>query len=114
MQLFRKVFFAFVLVFLTVNCIFSQVSADLNDEFYEDAVQWEIAGKIQKLPIVRPYPLTLIKDILLKVMECDDVPAAEKAAFYFRQFFSDGIVRVGAEANGTLATKLNPNTLVFA
>ena len=104
MQLFRKVFFAFVLVFLTVNCIFSQVSADLNDEFYEDAVQWEISGKIQKLPIVRPYPLTLIKDILLKVMECDDAPAAEKAAFYFRQFFNDGVVRVGSEANGTIAT----------
>ena len=104
MKLFRNGVLAFVFVFLTINCIFSQVGADLNDEFYEDAVQWEISGKIQKLPMLRPYPLSLIKDILLKVMQSDDVFAAEKAAYYFRQFFDDGIVRIGAEANGTIAT----------
>ena len=103
MRTFKNGVFAFIFLFLTVNCIFSQIAADVNNEFYEDVVQWEISGKTQKLPLVRPYPLSLIKDILLKVMKSDDVSAADKASFYYRQFFGDGILRVGAETNGILA-----------
>ncbi len=99
----RKSFFAVILLLLSVSFIFAQVGADVNDDFYEDAVQWEISGKIRKLPMVRPYPISLIKDILIQVMSCEDHFAAEKAAYYYRQFFADGIVRVGADASGIIA-----------
>ena len=95
-KLFKQVLFYLVFIFITLNCVFSQISSDINDELYEDIVQWEISGKIQKLPIVRPYPLSLIKDILLKVMECDDEIAASQAAYHYRRYFSDGVIRFGS------------------
>ncbi len=102
MKVFRNGVLAFVFLFLTINCAFPQIATEINDDLYEDMVQWEISGKIQKLPMIRPYPLSLIKDVLLKVMECDDAFAAEKASYYYRQLFGDGTLRVGAASNGIM------------
>ncbi|MCR4939437.1 MAG: hypothetical protein K5930_04925 [Treponemataceae bacterium] len=107
----KKSLLFLILFFIFVNYAFTQVGANVNDEFYEDVVQWEIAGRIQKLPMIRPYPLALIKDVLLKVMECDDEYAAEKATLYYRQFFEDSIFRVGVDSNAVLAIEEEKDNL---
>ena len=49
--------------------IFSQVSIDPNDEFYALAQGWELKGLTDSaLPLLRPYPLTVIKKILNAVI----------------------------------------------
>lgn len=99
----KKVFLFIIFFSLLTSSLFSQASVDVNDAFYEDAVQWEISGKVQRLPMVRPYPIPLVKDILLKVMKSDDEFSAKRASYYYRQFFGNGIVRFGADSKAVFA-----------
>ena len=60
---------AFLSVFFACFSFASaQVSVDPNDEFYREAQGWELRGLTKPLPLLRPYPLNVIKDILNSVI----------------------------------------------
>lgn len=74
-----KKFFIFILsLFITFEA-FSQMSVNPQHDFYSYAQGWYLKGYIEKLPPLRPYPVSKIKEILTSVLEktedegvCDD------------------------------------------
>ncbi len=86
--------------------VFSQVSTDPTDEFYDLVERWEIQGIIMEQPPLRPYPLQLVQNILSEVIEGDNEIEAEIAEEYYERAFkrpykvnvlADGSVRFGTE-----------------
>lgn len=59
----------------------SQVISDPNDPIYGFLEQWEDRGLIQNLPLLRPYPPQLVRELLTEVVELgnrvDQMRAAE-------------------------------------
>ncbi|MFW6234868.1 MAG: hypothetical protein ACOC4I_05810, partial [Spirochaetota bacterium] len=49
--------------------VYSQVISDPNDPLYGLLEQWEDRGIIQNLPLLRPYPPQLVRDLLSQVAE---------------------------------------------
>jgi len=82
----KKFFTALFLLMLSLN-VFSQVSVDPTDRFYKEAQGWELKGYIKNLPQIRPYPSSLIKDILTAVIDCGVKKDAEIALYEYNRIF---------------------------
>lgn len=67
---------------------FSQVSADINDSFYKEAQSWELRGLTSPLPLLRPYPLSVIERVLNDVAENGNQKDAELAQSEYERIFS--------------------------
>ncbi|MCL2479886.1 MAG: hypothetical protein FWF22_10310, partial [Treponema sp.] len=75
-------FFLAAAVFLN-----AQTVHDPNSELYGDIERWSVQGYINGfLPVVRPYPLPLIDQILDQVISSGDVQAQDKAKQYKAEF----------------------------
>ncbi|MDR1218754.1 MAG: capsule assembly Wzi family protein [Treponema sp.] len=65
----------------------AQIIHDPNDRIYKDIDRWAANGYItQSLPLIRPYPLQLIDELLDAVIERGGVEDREKAAAYKAEF----------------------------
>lgn len=99
----KRLFCICGILFLT-SILFAQISVDSGHEFYESVQKWEIEGLISKIPPVRPYPLSIIKEILQNVLENESASESSKllANEYWNEitgkpyhlfFDSEGIVK---------------------
>lgn len=80
--------FVLVIMLALASCgLFAQVSADPLDFFYDDLGVWETIGLVNNLPAARPYPLQLVKEILLTVIETGDVTQTRIAQTHYDRFF---------------------------
>ena len=58
------------LLLLSFSALSAQVSVDPNDRFYEEVQAWSLRGLVEKpLPQLRPYPLSVIRNVLSSIME---------------------------------------------
>lgn len=84
----KKYFLLFVIFsFLFVPGLYSQVTVDPCDEFYEDAAGWYIKGLVEKLPQVKPYTIVQVREILADVMESSDEKEVKRASEYWTAHF---------------------------
>ena len=99
----------FTIFILCIACLplAAQISVDPSDEFYTYAKKWEIEGYVDHLPMLRPYPVAVIKDILQQVMQKGDRQEVAVASDYYTKFMS-GKLHVSAEGGG--AVKLSGTT----
>ncbi len=82
----------FAALFLSLPAwFFGQVASDPLDYFYDDLVIWETMGIVNNLPQSRPYPLPLVKSILLTVFEKGDATQGKIAATHYYRFFHQPI-----------------------
>lgn len=72
-----------------LTSVFAQVSVDPNDKFYAEAQGWELRGLTKsKLPMLRPYPVSVIKKILEDVIENGEEEDVEFAKTEYERIFS--------------------------
>lgn len=78
-----------LLCFIFIIKAFPQaVSVNSDDPFYTEIVSWEMNGYIDKLPRLRPYPVNLIKSILMQAMDAPNAKVRERANYYYEKFFT--------------------------
>ncbi len=82
----KKGLFVFFMSVLVLRS-FAQVSVDPEEEFYADAVGWYLKGYIDSLPVLKPYPLNIVRTMLSAVAEVEDSSEAEKARGYSEKYF---------------------------
>jgi hypothetical protein len=87
----NKLRLSIALVCLSSAALFAQVAADPQDFFYDDLVVWETIGLVGNLPAARPYPLQLVKEILLTVIERGDSTQSRIAQTHYDRFFGKTI-----------------------
>lgn len=81
--------FAFVFSFFLASCLaFSQVSVDVNDFFYKEAQSWELRGLTSPLPLLRPYPLSVVERVLNDVVQNGNEKDSELARAEYERIFS--------------------------
>ena len=85
--------------------IFAQVSVDPEDSFYEDVTGWYLKGYIDYVPQLKPYPLNVIKNILQKVITCEEINESSKAQYYSRRYFGKNW-KLSLYAKGDIKSKL--------
>ena len=82
MNILRKAAFA-VICLIAGGILTAQVGVDPSDIFYDQLEIWEVQGVVSDLPPLRPYPLTVIRDILVSVINgSDDRARTEAEALY--------------------------------
>ncbi|MCL1927447.1 MAG: hypothetical protein FWG07_01455 [Treponema sp.] len=71
-----------------------------NSEIYKDIDRWYVQGYIREfLPLIRPYPITLIEKILDEVILNGDTEAQQKAGSYRKYFMPPSrFIHFGASA----------------
>lgn len=79
-----------ILTFLIFSaCLaFSQVSADINDSFYKEAQNWELRGLTTPLPLLRPYPLSVVERVLNDVIQNGSEKDSELAQSEYERIFA--------------------------
>lgn len=85
----KKIIFAFFIGIILPLSVFSQVSVEPSDDFYSDAIGWELKGYVKRLPQLRPFPVNVVYDVLKTVESCDDNIEAKKARYYLERYFSN-------------------------
>lgn len=83
----KKILFALIFAFSAVFA-FSQAAVDINDSFYKEAQNWELRGLTSPLPLLRPYPLSVIKRVLNDVIENGNESESELAKSEYERIFS--------------------------
>ncbi len=73
--------------FLLSSGAFAQVSVNPSDDFYEWALIWENRNVISEVPLLRPYPANVIRDMLETVIENGTERDVEIANDYYDKFF---------------------------
>ena len=76
----------FILAFFSFF-LCAQVSVDPRNEFYSDAIGWELKGYIKNLPQLKPYPVNVIEKILEAVIENGEPSEKECARKYYNIYF---------------------------
>jgi len=96
------------LFFITIFLFpaFSQVSADPNDNFYEQALIWEIKGLVSHLPQFRPYPVHIVKEILETVIKSENETESLTAKEEYERLFGKKWY-FNAELSDTYTSKKN-------
>ena len=87
MNILRKVAFA-VICLIAGGILTAQVSVDPSDIFYDQLEIWEVQGVVSDLPPLRPYPLTVIRDILVSVINGSDDRARTEAEELYAYVFA--------------------------
>lgn len=83
----KKNIFVFSILFLFSLSVFAQVSAEPQEEFYSDAVNWYQKGYVERLPQLRPYPLNVVKNMLETVIQTGEPAEQVRASEYYKEFF---------------------------
>lgn len=111
MKRFFSLIFASVFI---ISSVFAQVSSNPNDEFYGNAVIWEIQGLVDSLPQVRPYPLHIIKNILETVINSEEAgeTAVATAKSEYERIFGRAW-HLETQGNGSLVRKNDSNELIL-
>lgn len=97
MKKFLVLFFA---LFLGTSSIFAQVSVDPNENFYTLVESWELRGLISEVPPLRPFPLSVIRDILQTVIEKGNERDVSNAQMYWEKV-------TGKPWNASLETRVS-------
>ena len=66
----------------------AQVSVSPDDDFYSDATGWVLKGYVERLPLIKPYPLNVIRSVLDEVAEKGSETDRLRAEFYLKKYFS--------------------------
>lgn len=69
MKLNKKFFTVVLFSFVIEISLFAQISLNSQDDFYKTVQEWQIRNVIKTVPPMRPYPLSVITEILLDVLE---------------------------------------------
>jgi hypothetical protein len=79
----HRSFFLTVIFILVVVSAQAQIMHDPNSGLYKDIDIWAVRGYITRmLPVIRPYPLQVLDELLADVVDNGDEQAAEKALRY--------------------------------
>lgn len=84
----KKNILILTLLILVSNLAFSQVATDINDSFYKEAQNWELRGLTSPLPLLRPYPLSVVERVLNDVIKNGDKKDSELASSEYERIFS--------------------------
>ena len=87
------------LIFCILLSVFSQVSADPEDEFYFQLQRWTSLGYVSNLPQYKPYPVNLIDEILTLVSTKGSEKEADKAKEIYNRIHEKKL-RVKSETEG--------------
>lgn len=88
---YRKCMILFVIMLFFTHFFHAQVSVSPGDDFYSDATGWVLKGYVDSLPLVRPYPLNVIRSVLDAVVENGTEIDRKRAEFYLTKYFSKSI-----------------------
>lgn len=83
----KKILLSLLIFFSLNSIIFSQVSCNPDDEFYQFVEKWEIEGLIEKQLPLRPFSVERVKAILEKVENSSDKKNAETASMLRKKYF---------------------------
>ena len=89
---------AILLLVVVSNHLYPQFLADPNDRIYSYLEFWEQKGYVQTLPTIRPFPLQLVEQALLEVMEkgnSSDIALAEQLL----KQYDNGVLPLPLRAN---------------
>lgn len=84
----KKFLFTVLTLIFLIEFSYSQVSCDPTDDFYKYAQNWELKGYISSLPVIRPYPSSVIKNILQTVIDNGDKKDKHLALSEYERIFS--------------------------
>ncbi|MDR1316237.1 MAG: hypothetical protein LBK13_05110 [Spirochaetales bacterium] len=74
-----------VLFGLCVFPLMAQFLANPNDRIYEDLRLWEGKGLVRQLPVMRPYPAQLMKEVLERVVRRGNTEDSARAREYLEE-----------------------------
>jgi hypothetical protein len=104
-----------VVFFALVSALGAQVIHDPTDKIYKDIDRWAANGYItQSLPLIRPYPIQLLNEILDEAIEKGADEDREKAAAYKAElgtgsrFLHAGVKAEGVGQNGDVMLVFAP------
>lgn len=100
--------FLVILFLCSSSNVFAQVGADPNTTFYEDAVRWELLGLTNSLPLLRPYPLQVVRSVLEDVINSTNLKEAERASEYYEYYFSKSL-RFGTSVSTNISVDDDSN-----
>lgn len=76
-------------IFLLAAAVaFSQAAVDINDSFYKEAQNWELRGLTSTLPLLRPYPLSVVERVLNDVIQNGGEKDSALAQSEYERIFS--------------------------
>lgn len=116
------ILFLLAILLLTPHA-FAQVISDPNDSLYRHLEQWEDRGLIHNLPLLRPFPGQLVRELLEQVMQrgsrVDQMRAGEYLAVIAPSSTTGAVVpQIGTEASfgfdGTARSVTAVGALAFA
>lgn len=84
----KKITFILAVIALCSFEAFSQAAVDINDSFYEEAQRWEMQGLTSSLPLLRPYPLSVIERVLNDVISRGNKNESSLAEEEYERIFS--------------------------
>lgn len=84
----KKTLVSILFLFLISLPAFSQIGVNPENEFYSDALSWELKGYVKKLPQLKPYPENIIKSILDDVLKSNDEREIKRAIYYYQKYFN--------------------------
>lgn len=109
-----SLFFVFVLSMSGLVKLNAQVSVNPDHQFYTIAQGWEIRGIVDRLPSLRPYPVSVIKDLIAQVMENGNENDKSTAEYYSKLIFGKAWnVLIEGEFNTKLVSGENNSGFQF-
>ncbi len=113
-----KKLFCLLLSFFVLLGVYGQsVSVDPTHSFYQDAEQWASLGLISQLPIIRPYPVQVVADILNTVLENPETEEdiLKKATEYKKDILDKNLyISLGTTLSGKAEDKEGPEEFTFS
>ncbi|MCL1818231.1 MAG: hypothetical protein FWG35_04815 [Spirochaetaceae bacterium] len=82
---FRRIFCAVFLALGIMSPVAGQFLANPNDRIYRDLELWEGKGLIRQLPVLRPYPAQVVKELLEEAARKGGAGDAQKAREYLAE-----------------------------
>ncbi|MDR2588885.1 MAG: hypothetical protein LBC67_05605 [Spirochaetales bacterium] len=85
----RKFFFFVVCALFGAFPLAAQFLANPNDRFYHDLELWEGRGLVSQLPVARPYPAQLVRELLERVVSRGGREDSRRAREYLEELSRD-------------------------
>ena len=111
----KKIFIVLFSALFFINAVSAQVSVSPDDDFYKACQAWELKGLVKNLPPLRPYPLSVLNDILEDVINSSSHPDAELALEYWEKIFKKSYsvyLKTGGNLKVTQNTENNDTSTV--
>lgn len=84
----KRYFSVFIALLFSAGAVFSQAAVDVNDSFYREAQSWELRGLTETLPLLRPYPLSVVERVLEDVIANGNEKDSDLARNEYERIFS--------------------------